>query len=75
MTSKHNLDQQIYFIRTLLISGLFLLSALCGLSRAQGPTTITSDGTLNTTVTQNGNPRRSVPAPAFLPGGRDGVVR
>jgi filamentous hemagglutinin family protein len=55
MTSKHNLDQQIYFIRTLLISGLFLLSALCGLSRAQGPTTITSDGTLNTTVTQNGN--------------------
>jgi len=42
-------------IRTLLGSGLFLIVALHGLSRAQVPTSITSDGTLNTTVIQNGN--------------------
>jgi len=42
-------------MRALLIGASFLLAALCGLSRAQGPTSITSDGTLNTTVIQNGN--------------------
>ncbi len=55
MTSKYHRNQQLYFSRALLINGLFVLIALCGLSQAQSPTIITSDGTLNTTISQNGN--------------------
>src|ERR671925_304555 len=38
----------------LLLSGGLLLAVLCALSRAQGPTALTPDGTLGTTVTRTG---------------------
>ena len=38
-----------------LISGCLLLSALLAVSQAQVTTVITPDGTLGTSVTQNGN--------------------
>ena len=70
MTSKHHTAQRVYlnllntppafsgvvnFLALLVISGLLLLAMPGGVSQAQGPTVITSDNTLNTTVTQTGN--------------------